>query len=112
MIKKTKQIPRGKPMGRPKGARNKLGLTAKEAIALAAERMGGAERLFRWATESAENERDFWTRIYTKLLPLQLYGDSGTGIVVEVVRYSDAPLVQPTRLINGNGHFEPETPAE
>lgn len=79
--------------------------TAKEAIQLAAERLGGAERLFRWAQESPENERDFWTRIYVKLLPLQV-STADQGLIVQVVRYSDTPI-QPPKLINGNGHFEP-----
>lgn len=61
--------------GRPKGVPNKTTQTAKEAIALAAEGLGGTERLIAWAQEDPLNERAFWSSIYPKLLPLQVAGD-------------------------------------
>jgi hypothetical protein len=48
---------------------------AKEAIALAAEGLGGTDRLIEWAKEDPKNESAFWTSIYTKLLPLQVNAD-------------------------------------
>lgn len=63
--------------GRPKGTPNKTTRTAKEAIALAAEGLGGTERLIAWAQEDPLNERAFWSSIYPKLLPLQLTGEGG-----------------------------------
>lgn len=61
----------GKPgPGRPPGALNKTTRAAKEAIELAAEGLGGAERLQAWAQEDPQNERVFWGTIYPKLLPL------------------------------------------
>ena len=66
----------GKPgPGRPPGSRNKTTVAAKEAIALAAEGLGGTERLIRWAQEDPLNERTFWGTIYPKLLPLQVAGE-------------------------------------
>jgi hypothetical protein len=59
-------------MGRPKGVPNKTTQLAKDAIALAAEGLGGTARLIKWAKEDPANERVFWGNIYTKLLPLQL----------------------------------------
>ncbi len=59
-------------MGRPKGVPNKTTRTAKEAIALAAEGLGGTDRLIAWAKEDPLNERAFWSSIYPKLLPLQV----------------------------------------
>ena len=56
--------------GRPKGSRNKTTLAAKEAIALAAEGLGGTERLVAWAQEAPKNELAFWTQLYGKLVPL------------------------------------------
>jgi hypothetical protein len=56
--------------GRPKGSKNKTTQSAKDAIAQAAEGLGGAERLQQWATEAPENEKTFWGTIYPKLLPL------------------------------------------
>ena len=53
---------RGK--GRPKGSKNKTTTIAKNAIATAADRLGGVDRLVAWAQEDEANERAFWTTIY------------------------------------------------
>jgi hypothetical protein len=69
---------------------NKTTIAAKEAIQLAAEGLGGPQRLIAWAREDALNERVFWGQIYPKLLPLQVGGIDGNAIeqkwVVEMVR--------------------------
>jgi hypothetical protein len=70
--------------GRPKGSHNKTTQTAKEAIALAAEKLGGADRLVAWAKEDPANERVFWGTIYPKLLPLQVTGAGGGPMVVRI----------------------------
>jgi hypothetical protein len=62
-------------MGRPKGALNKTTTAAKEAIAMAAEGLGGTDRLVAWAQEDPLNERAFWANIYPKLIPVTLAGD-------------------------------------
>lgn len=70
--------------GRPKGSKNKTTALAKEAIAAAADTLGGAERLAAWAREAPENERAFWTTIYTKLMPHQVEtGPNGFTLRVE-----------------------------
>lgn len=74
--KKTGKFGKGNP-GKPKGALSKTTKTAKEAIALAAEKLGGAERLVAWAQEDPRNEHAFWATIYPKLLPLQVTGEGG-----------------------------------
>ncbi|HEY1605058.1 MAG TPA: hypothetical protein VGF77_05625 [Allosphingosinicella sp.] len=53
---------------------------AKEAIALAADALGGHERLVEWAREDAKNESVFWSSIYPKLIPIQLSGDGGGAV--------------------------------
>ena len=58
----------------------KTTLLAKEAIAIAAQGLGGTERLIAWAQEDPLNERAFWSSIYTKLLPLQVSGVDGDAI--------------------------------
>lgn len=74
--KQTAGIGKGTPgPGRPKGSANKTTKAAKDAIALAAEGLGGAQRLQEWALESPENERAFWVSIYPKLIPVTLAGD-------------------------------------
>jgi hypothetical protein len=45
-------------------------------IAQVAENIGGVARMTKWVRESKENERVFWTNIYTKLLPLQVAEDN------------------------------------
>lgn len=73
----AKKRPPAAGKGRVKGSLNKTTKTAKEAIALAAEKLGGAERLVAWAQEDPLNERAFWATIYPKLLPLQVTGEGG-----------------------------------
>lgn len=87
MEKKTKRKPTGAAAmgagpGRPKGVPNKMTIAVKEAIAEAAEGLGGTARLIEWAKEDPANERAFWTSIYPKLLPLQVTGDGGGPLVV------------------------------
>ena len=61
--------------GRPKGALNKTTQSSKDAIAFAAEELGGYQRIVEWAKEDPKNESAFWTTIYPKLLPLQVNAD-------------------------------------
>lgn len=77
MGKPTLEVGRVKTGGRKKGTLNKTSQTAKEAIALAADSLGGADRLVAWAKEDPLNERAFWTSIYPKLLPMQVTGEGG-----------------------------------
>lgn len=67
---------------------NKTTKMAKEAIAEAAERLGGADRLVAWAQTNETNERAFWTTIYPKLLPLQVEGpgEGGSHLIQQVTR--------------------------
>lgn len=70
-------------MGRVKGSLNKTTKSAKEAIAAAAETLGGAVRLAEWAAEDPANERVFWGTIYPKLLPLQVTGEGGGPVIIQ-----------------------------
>jgi|SRR5579872_872427 len=65
--------------GRAKGTPNKLSATAREAIAFAAGHLGGPSRLGEWAKESPENETAFWTKIYPRLLPIEVHGAGPNG---------------------------------
>jgi hypothetical protein len=80
-----KRRPPAAGKGRVKGSLNKTTRAAKEAIAAAAEALGGAERLTEWAQEDPQNERIFWGTIYPKLLPLQVSGEGGGPIITQVV---------------------------
>ena len=68
---------------KPKGATRKVTRTALESIALAADKLGGSERLVEWAKEAPENERCFWGTIYPKLLPLQVTGADAGPVKIE-----------------------------
>lgn len=72
--------------GKPKGAIHKTTRLAKEAIALAAEGLGGTDRLIDWAREDPLNERAFWTSIYTKLLPLQVKAEVNGQIIHGILK--------------------------
>lgn len=80
----TKRRPPAAGMGRKKGVPNKVTAAAKDAIAMAAERLGGTDRLVAWAQEDPQNERLFWGTIYPKLLPLQVSGVDGGPIAHRV----------------------------
>jgi hypothetical protein len=83
-----KRMPPNMGKGRPKGALNRTTTSAKEAIAIAADKLGGAERLVAWAQEDPANERAFWATIYPKLLPLQVSGEDG-GPIQAVIRWQN-----------------------
>jgi len=80
-----------KGKGRPKGAKNKTTLIAKDAIAHAFEELGGVDALVKWAGLNDDNRRVFYGTIYPKLLPLQLTGEGGGAIVHEVRRIIQDP---------------------
>lgn len=84
----TKRRPPAAGKGRPKGAQNKSTRIVKDAIAEAAEQLGGVARLVAWANADKVNERIFWGTIYPKLLPLQVTGEGG-GPVQLILNGSD-----------------------
>lgn len=75
--------------GRPKGSPNKVNKAAKDAIAEAAEMLGGYKRLAAWAQESSENEKAFWATIYPKLVTVQISGEGGGPIQISAVKWID-----------------------
>jgi hypothetical protein len=79
IVKDSVRKPPAAGKGRPKGARNKTTTIAKEAIALAAEQLGGVDRLVAWAKEDERNEHTFWGTIFPKLLPLQVNAELEAG---------------------------------
>ena len=77
------KITGGKPgPGRPKGSPNKVTAAAKDAIAQAAEQLGGVNRIVEWAREDPKNEHAFWATIYPKLIPVQVSGEGGGPVAV------------------------------
>jgi len=88
--KNTTKFGKGNP-GKPKGALNKTTRTALEAIAYAADKVGGADRLVEWIKEDPSNEKVFWGTVYPKLLPLQVNGEI-KGFVILTLSNADASI--------------------
>lgn len=88
--------------GRPKGVANKTTKLAKEAIAEAFDRLGGADRLVSWAQEHPDNEKVFFTTLLPKLIPVQteLTGKDGGAIQLEQKVSEDAHAFR-SRLLSG-----------
>lgn len=59
--------------GRAKGTPNKMTSSAKEAIQLAFEGLGGTDALIAWA-QDPKNKSVFYANIYTKILPHEVTG--------------------------------------
>lgn len=70
--------------GRQKGTPNKLSRAARDAISMAADDLGGKDRLVAWIKDDPQNERVFWSTIYTKLVPLQHSNDEDDGGPVNI----------------------------
>jgi len=58
--------------GRPVGATNKMSRECKEMIADCFEALGGLHGLIEWASANDENRAAFYTRMYVRLLPVNL----------------------------------------
>ena len=91
--------------GRVKGVPNKLTTGAKEVIAQVASNIGGVARMTAWVRESKENEKAFWTSIYTKLLPLQVAGDKDNPLSIHriertIVEHHALPARAPPTIDN------------
>jgi len=65
--------------GRAKGPRNINSKEARAFIAECARGLGGVQRMIEWAMEDPRNERDFWTMIFPRLLPVHLTGSGPHG---------------------------------
>jgi hypothetical protein len=78
-VSEFNNLPKRGP-GRPKGSPNKIQKAAKDAIAEAAEKLGGVDRLVAWAREDPANERAFWATVYPKLLPLTVNANASLTV--------------------------------
>jgi hypothetical protein len=82
-VKKTGRIGSGiAGPGRPKGIPNKATRQIKDMIIAALDQAGGAEYL---ARQAEENPGPFMTLI-GKVLPMQLTGEGGDALKIEMVR--------------------------
>jgi len=79
--------------GRPKGSKNIVTKTAKEAFHLAFEKTGGARKLIQWASKNDTNYREF-IKLYSKLIPVDVTSQEEKIVVREISNLSDAELVK------------------
>ncbi len=79
--------------GRPKGSPNKTTALLKEAIIKAAEATGrdakGAEGLTGYCRFLAENEPKAFAALLGKVLPMQVTGEGGGPVQVNIIRFAD-----------------------
>jgi hypothetical protein len=54
-------------------------VAVREALLLAADRLGGVDALVKWIRRDRDNERIFWSAVYPRLLPLKVGGEAGMG---------------------------------
>lgn len=88
------EIGKGKPgPGRAKGVPNKTTALLKEAIIAAAEAVGsdgkGKDKLTGYCTFLASSEPKAFAQLLGKVLPMQIAGEDGGAVVVEIHRYAD-----------------------
>lgn len=75
-------------MGRPVGAKGKIGATAKEAFALAFKGLGGVPSLIRWAKRNP----DAFYKLYARLIPVEISGQGEDGAIHITISGGDAKL--------------------
>jgi hypothetical protein len=81
--------PRPENAGRRAGTPNKQTAHVRAALEMAAERIGGVERLAEWIKEAPENEYAFWTQMCMKLLPVQVRSAGENRAPVVQIRKED-----------------------
>lgn len=90
---KTAAKPPAAGKGRVKGTPNKTTALLKDAIIKAAEAAGsdqtGRDGLVGYCTFLAKEEPKAFAQLLGKVLPLQIAGDGGAPLAVQVVRFSD-----------------------
>ena len=67
--------------GRPKGSKNKLGASAKDAFQAAFDELGGYEGLVAWAAkDDGKNLGEFY-KLYARLIPMEVTGKDGKDLI-------------------------------
>lgn len=69
--------------GRTAGTPNKQTKAVKQCILNAFEHIGGVQNLAKWAME---NQTDFYTKMYVKVMPTEVTGEDGGDIKITVTK--------------------------
>lgn len=79
--------------GRPKGSQNKTTALLKDAILRAAELTGedkeGKDGLIGYCKFLAKDEPKAFAQLIGKVLPMQVTGEDGGPVTINIVRYGD-----------------------
>lgn len=78
-------IPPNAGKGRPKGSLNKENKLLREMILDALDRKGGADYL----VKQADKNPNAFMSLLGRVLPLQVTGEGGGALVVEITRFAD-----------------------
>lgn len=81
-----------KRKGRPKGSKNLITKSAKEAFHFAFEKAGGAARLARYAKSGDVNYGRFM-QLYSKLIPVDLTTQEEKVVIKEFAEMSDKDII-------------------
>ncbi len=87
--------------GRPKGSKNKHGVLAKEAIAIAFDQLGGMEGLVAWAQADDDNLKVFYSSIWPKIIPVQTEVSGVDGEAIKFEQVNEDAAAFRSRLLQG-----------
>lgn len=92
-------VPRGKPPSVKRGLAPHT-VSVRDIIAAATEKMGGVNGLVKWAQQSEDNERIFWSQIFPKLLPIEARSMAAQGghAAVQVIVNTGVPRDDPVTV--------------
>lgn len=92
-VAKPRRKPPSAGRGRKKGEANKVTRTLKDAILKAAEMVGengkGKDGLTGYLVTVARTDVKAFASLLGRVLPLQISGDGGGPLVVQIVRFAD-----------------------
>ena len=73
----------GNPKGKIKGTKTKQTKAVKECVLKAFEHIGGVQNLAKWAME---NQGEFYTKMYIKVMPTEVTGPDGEDISITITK--------------------------
>jgi hypothetical protein len=108
--------------GRKTGVRNHRTVFIQRMLEDAVIKIGGLDRLVKWAKRNEANEHAFWTDLVPRLIPIQLQTSGTTELVISITQEElaqklienglppaifnvEIPKLEDMREINGKGEI-------